>query len=274
MHLVRVYCFAALIGLNSIGESANRRETLEGVVRMGVARGVRRVGGHAHWPVIKGRQDTEESYYRRERRSFQDRHQYTTSRPRPPICCGSVIPSSDNIEFTGAFAVHSAGSSVRIENAPVTGSLPPSTVNDLRINSVTSLADGRYSLSLSWTAPGSDLDRGTVSKYIIRISDNKEDLKQKRFDKTPPCTLLKSNSKDLEAVLLPFGTPVSLNVTYDKSLGCSTPYFVALKAVDDKDNESRVSNIPQFILRGMELPPPFNNIVADIRKLTEEFARA
>ncbi|GAB6030615.1 chloride channel [Chamberlinius hualienensis] len=60
-----------------------------------------------------------------------------------------------------------------------TGSIPPGRILDLRVSSSDS-----ESVTLSWTAPGADLDYGTVDEYRIKCSSTKDDLSITNFDPT------------------------------------------------------------------------------------------
>ncbi|KAG7160312.1 Calcium-activated chloride channel regulator 4-like [Homarus americanus] len=104
------------------------------------------------------------------------------------------------------------------------------------------------SIKLTWTAPGDDMDQGTVSNYQFQMSTNREDLSEAHFDPASPETLLPVFIQDLEDanVLIESGNNVTFNIMSNKQLEFEQVYFVGLRAVDDSDNESEVSNIVQF----------------------------
>ncbi|GAB6030614.1 chloride channel [Chamberlinius hualienensis] len=54
--------------------------------------------------------------------------------------------------------------------------IEPGRIFDLRVESSVGAA-----VTLAWTAPGDDLDHGTVQKYIIKCSNNKGDLTSTQF---------------------------------------------------------------------------------------------
>jgi formylglycine-generating enzyme required for sulfatase activity len=124
----------------------------------------------------------------------------------------------------------------------------PGTVSDLNVESVNST-----SVTLGWTAPGDDGDQGTATSYDLRYSTSvitKGDWASATQIPNEPAPSAS-------------GTPESFTVT---DLDPNTTYCFALKAIDDKGNESAVSNSPC----GDTNTPPVASFTADPRSGTLE----
>nr|XP_053641806.1 uncharacterized protein LOC128695321 isoform X2 [Cherax quadricarinatus]XP_053641813.1 uncharacterized protein LOC128695321 isoform X2 [Cherax quadricarinatus] len=163
----------------------------------------------------------------------------------PDRCCGSKIPLDlDNaIAIGGLSRVSSAGSFKVVEIPAVdTDHYPPVHVRDLRVEPL-----NPFTISLTWTTPGDDLDYGTASDYVIRLSDDRNDLQESQFDQAPERTLL-STSEYLRAadVYQVAGTEVRVGIPLQVELQKGNVYYVALRAVDDHGNTSPVSNLARF----------------------------
>nr|MDA3816651.1 choice-of-anchor D domain-containing protein [Prolixibacteraceae bacterium] len=103
---------------------------------------------------------------------------------------------------------------------------PPATISDLQVTSTAS-----YAVTLGWTASGDDGTTGTAAGYDIRYSQSIID--QTNFDAATQVT----NPPDPSAA----GTIESFTVG---GLNNNTTYYFAIKTIDDRTNESGVSNSP------------------------------
>lgn len=93
-------------------------------------------------------------------------------------------------------------------------------------------------ITLTWTAPGDDDEAGAAAQYDIRWSPSS--LTEQTWDAASRCSGLPEPSQG--------GTSETHPVS---GLPRGTPVRLALKAVDDADNESAISNVIR-----MQLPPP------------------
>ncbi|KFO28030.1 calcium-activated chloride channel regulator 4 [Fukomys damarensis] len=112
---------------------------------------------------------------------------------------------------------------------------PPSQITDL---------DATYedeNITLTWTAPGADLDVGKVQLYIIRISGNLTDLRDNFDDALQVNTtdLLPKEANSKETFTFKPGNILEENTTH---------IFVAIQSVDKNNLTSKVSNIAQVAL--------------------------
>ncbi|MEM3062755.1 MAG: fibronectin type III domain-containing protein [Nitrososphaerota archaeon] len=121
-------------------------------------------------------------------------------------------------------AVFNYSSGVQASATP-RDSLPPAQINDLTATVLSS-----NSVRLNWTAVGDDAATGTASSYDIRYF-------------TSPITSTNWNSAtQFSATLTPkiAGTPESVVVT---DLTADTVYYFAVRAIDESNNISPLSNI-------------------------------
>ncbi|KAG0719813.1 Calcium-activated chloride channel regulator 1 [Chionoecetes opilio] len=162
---------------------------------------------------------------------------------QPDLCCGSRVPFDPHTgQPTGAFGRVVAAGSIKVVDVPVRGSLPPNNVRDLQATPL-----GPHTLYLNWTAPGQDLDSGTASGYIIRLSEARNDLQEPQFDAAPEETILETSEALADAgVYQAAGTRVSVEVPLARRLERGHVYYVAFKAVDNDGYSSGVSNMAQF----------------------------
>ncbi|XP_063843744.1 uncharacterized protein LOC135090678 isoform X2 [Scylla paramamosain] len=161
----------------------------------------------------------------------------------PDKCCGSRVPFDPRTGIpTGAFQRVAAAGSLKVVHVPARGSFPPSEVRDLLATPL-----DPHTLSLTWTAPGGDLDSGTASGYIIRLSEARHDLQESQFDAAPEETLLEtSEALTAAGVYQTAGTRVSVEVPLVRPLQRGHVYYVAFKALDNDGHSSRVSNVARF----------------------------
>jgi hypothetical protein len=104
--------------------------------------------------------------------------------------------------------------------------IPPAAVTDLATRKPTS-----DSITLTWTAPGSDGDIGTASQYDIRYSTSA--ITEANWGETTQCTG--------EPIPQVAGSAETFTVT---GLDQNTAYYFALKAADDIPNWADISNSP------------------------------
>jgi chitodextrinase len=105
-----------------------------------------------------------------------------------------------------------------------TPDVAPSRIADLKQTGATF-----GSVTISWTAVGDDEKVGTASAYDLRISSIP--LTESNFDQAEPVFIsAPKSSGSLESAVI------------DK-LSPSTTYYVAIKAVDERDNRSPISNV-------------------------------
>ncbi|XP_003478843.2 calcium-activated chloride channel regulator 1 [Cavia porcellus] len=128
-----------------------------------------------------------------------------------------------------------------VPKAPIPDLFPPCQITDLRAK-----VQGYSVINLTWTAPGNDYDHGQAFKYIIRMSTNVLDLRDK-FNasvqvNTTGLIPKKANSEEI-FVFEPE------NIAFENG----TNLFIAIKAVDKANLESEISNLAQVSLF---IPPP------------------
>ncbi len=142
------------------------------------------------------------------------------------------LPENDTITVQiQAFDEVELSSGITSETVVIMGEIideePPSAVTDLAINSIS-----MNSFTLNWTAVGDDGMDGTAEFYIVKI--HTEEITEQNWDSIP----------EYEQTLnpLPSGNSEALIIT---GLESETDYFAAIKAVDEAQNNSLISNITQ-----------------------------
>nr|XP_012602989.1 calcium-activated chloride channel regulator 4 [Microcebus murinus] len=136
----------------------------------------------------------------------------------------------------GAFVVS------QVPNLPLPDLYPPSQITDL---DATPHGD---EITLTWTAPGDDLDVGKVQYYIVRISGSILDLRDNFDDALQVNTsdLLPNEANFKETFAFKPGNISEENVTH---------IFIAIKSVDKSNLTSKISNIAQVALFIPEADP-------------------
>jgi formylglycine-generating enzyme required for sulfatase activity len=112
------------------------------------------------------------------------------------------------------------------DGGPAPDTTPPAAVSDLSVTAVTD-----SSMTLEWMAPGDDGTKGTASEYDIRYATDlitDENWSTADSVDTPP----------------PPQSAGSEEVFTVDGLSSGTPYYFALKTVDDASNWSGLSNVP------------------------------
>ncbi|XP_068396338.1 calcium-activated chloride channel regulator 1 [Eschrichtius robustus] len=123
-----------------------------------------------------------------------------------------------------------------VPKAPIPDLFPPCKITDLKAK-----IQGDSLINLTWTAPGDDYDHGRAHKYIIGISTNILDLRDKFNDS------LQVNTTDLipkEANSEEVFVFKPENITFTNG----TDLFIAVQAVDKVNLKSEISNIAQVSL--------------------------
>ena len=120
----------------------------------------------------------------------------------------------------------SIGNLSELSNSPcaVTRGMPPATTVDLNLVDVTA-----HTATVTWTAPGDDWRDGTAYRYDIRVYEkriNRETWDEARVIAHPP-------------VPQPSGSTETYTI---EGLEGDTVYYIALRAYDEMDNESGISN--------------------------------
>ncbi|XP_054996289.1 calcium-activated chloride channel regulator 4-like [Sorex araneus] len=157
--------------------------------------------------------------------------QGTPPRPETDKEIKTNVENFSRMAAGGAFVLEGVPSSF---NRSPTDYFPPSQITDLEAT-----RDGNM-ITLTWTAPGDDLDIGKVQQYIIRKSGNILDLKD-NFDgalqvSTENLIPKEVNSKETFA----FKENVARVGT--------THMFFAIQSVDNSNQKSEISNIAQVAL--------------------------
>uniref|UniRef100_T1JCB1 VWFA domain-containing protein n=1 Tax=Strigamia maritima TaxID=126957 RepID=T1JCB1_STRMM len=135
---------------------------------------------------------------------------------------------------TGSFErVSNGGSFQPAQNFTSKDTIPPIKVYDLKLINIS--AD--RIISIQWTAPGDDLDDGTVTKYDIQYSSNVQRLSAE-FNSTQLNTshIIPVASGQIQI----FSAEIS-------QLSTNSVIYMALKAADDVFNWSKMSNIITII---------------------------
>lgn len=125
-----------------------------------------------------------------------------------------------------------------VVNALIQDQTPPAQVTDLRETAQTTT-----SITLGWTAPGDDGSTGTAARYDIRYAASE---------------ITTANFGQAQAVQNP-PTPQAAGAAESVTVSGLTqnqPYFFALKAYDDEDNESPMSNVATATPGVVDVTPP------------------
>ncbi|XP_003479101.1 calcium-activated chloride channel regulator 4-like [Cavia porcellus] len=158
--------------------------------------------------------------------------------PRPEIDDNNlkVVESFSRTATGGAFVVS------EFRNVPLNEAFPPSQITDLKAT----YEDGN--ITLTWTAPGENLDTGTVQQYIIRISGSMIELRDNFDDALQVDTtdLLPKEANSKETFTFKPGNISEENATH---------IFIAIQSVDKSNLTSKVSNIAQVALLTPEVDP-------------------
>ena len=107
---------------------------------------------------------------------------------------------------------------------PIIDTIPPAAINDLTVSSTT-----YNSLTLEWTATGDDDQTGTANTYDLRYSLSP--INDQNFDSTT--SIIISNPQ----------ISGSIETAIVQDLDCDTTYYFAIKAIDEVNHVSTISNM-------------------------------
>ncbi|XP_064416831.1 calcium-activated chloride channel regulator 1-like [Latimeria chalumnae] len=147
---------------------------------------------------------------------------------------------------TDSFSRITTGGSFTVSNVPPvpTDDFSPARVTDL----TAAIVDQEF--QLSWTAPGDDLDQGTVSSYEIRVSHTLKTLRDNFMD----ANIVNSTRLSLQ----PAGSVEVFNfILSNFTIVNGTVMYFAIRARDDVGNVAKISNIAPasyIILPKADLP--------------------
>ena len=116
---------------------------------------------------------------------------------------------------------------------------PPATITDLTATTGADFGE----VDLTWTAPGDDGDIGTASQYIIKYSTS-------AITEANWSSAIDTSG---EPTPQPAGTSQSFTVT---GLTGGETYYFAIKARDNADNISDISNSPSAVAKEEDTTPP------------------
>nr|XP_048309633.1 calcium-activated chloride channel regulator 1-like [Myodes glareolus] len=149
-------------------------------------------------------------------------------------------PETNNVQDKQlCFTRTSSGGSFmasKVPSAPIPDLFPPCRVTDLKAS-----IQGHKLVNLTWTAPGDDYDNGRASRYIIQISTNIVDLRDK-FN-----TSVQVNTTNLIPKEANSEETFEFELE-DGSFGNGTDIFIAIQAVDKSNLKSEISNIARVSL--------------------------
>ncbi|KAI9559824.1 hypothetical protein GHT06_013831 [Daphnia sinensis] len=128
---------------------------------------------------------------------------------------------------------------------------PPGNVRDLSVTLVNDTVTN-VTVELKWTAPGDELDTGTVSHYELKYSEIADDVMNSNFDDESPVRKRRSVIKEDDLVagsLEPIEAGSLQTATFRLTeVRPGRPYYVTLRAVDKADNAGPVSNLGVFFV--------------------------
>jgi len=166
--------------------------------------------------------------------------------PHSPLCCGSdAMPEGSLVTPTGNFTRHAAGGAFRVKNDvdPSVDNFPPGKVTDLAVSNLDN------AVHLWFTSPGDDLDStDPVAGYTIKYSSTAGNLTGSSFDNEDFNSVITEDDL-LDSDLTPVGGGTVKEIKISKSI--FTPerkYVFALKAKDESNNRSPVSNTAQLLI--------------------------
>jgi len=168
--------------------------------------------------------------------------------PHSPLCCGSnALQPGAKVTKTGNFTRQAAGGGFQVMNEVDLNQdkIPPGQVTDLTVVDIS--AD---IVTVEFTAPGDDLDSNTtVAEYVIKYSATAGNLTGDNFDLTEHNTEITEDNL-VESSLDPVtgGTIKQLKIkttTFENE----KKYILAMKARDEADNFSPVSNKVQLFIQ-------------------------
>ena len=131
-----------------------------------------------------------------------------------------------------------------------TDNLPPGRVTDLHVENLDDM------VAVHFTAPGDDLDSDDkADKYNVKFSSTVGNLTGGNFDKDEFNTVITDKDLVNDSTLEPEngGTQKTFFIK-DSLFTVGEKYVLALKAVDEKQNQGQVSNVAQIFLPAPTTP--------------------
>ena len=167
------------------------------------------------------------------RRAFPSQPSSTT-----PICCGSSgVPADTPVSPTGTFSRSKSGGAVKFGEVGQTVSYPPGPVRDLTLDNIVT---DTLTFSLSFTSPGANLNKGTITSYTIFYSTNKTSLDE--LDTTSNTTLPFITTEDCHCDLQPQPPASKVNLTlHIETFGSGQQTFFRVLLLNDA-NKISLSN--------------------------------
>merc|ERR1711971_16939 len=147
--------------------------------------------------------------------------------PHSPLCCGSdAMPPGSKTTKTGNFTRQAAGGAFQVTNEVdmEADNIPPGRVTDLEAKNL----PGK--ICVQFTAPGDDLDSNDkAASYVVKYSSTVGNLTGANFD------------QEVGGATKTFFIKSSIFPVGEK-------FVLALKAIDEKGNQGKVSNAVQIYL--------------------------
>ncbi|XP_078264217.1 calcium-activated chloride channel regulator 1-like [Rhinoraja longicauda] len=142
----------------------------------------------------------------------------------------SNISEEDLHDELGEFTRVQAGGLISLKSATCPINFPPSTITDLQATIV------KNKITLEWTAPGGDYDKGSASRYEMRMSDKLLQLR----DYFGRARLINMNAIFPQ----PYGSKETMTIySEDPNMQNGAVIYFAVYAYDESNLSSKMSNI-------------------------------
>jgi len=160
-----------------------------------------------------------------------------------PMCCGSNAVSPDSVlSSTGNFTRSGAGGAfqIQVDITPGADFIAPAKVTTL-----TTLVVNSSTVRVRFTSPGDDLDSNEPPmKYVIKVGP---EVNSTNFEDS--CCELVDENLFGSSTLDPINGGAVKDIYIRRDMfNVSTKYKVAMKAVDEANNKSPVSNIQEVFI--------------------------
>jgi hypothetical protein len=172
------------------------------------------------------------------------KRQTTDSSPSTPVCCGSSGVTEDTpVSPTGTFTRSRSGGVISLgRTGPDTNIFPPGSIRDLRVGDF-----DEDHFSLSFTSPGSDLNTGNISDFIIFYSKNKNELNSLNISSSVArVTMADLDCTDCTMDPLPPFSKVKLTLNLNSFIPGEQVFFRVLAI--DEGKKTSLSNRANIIL--------------------------
>ena len=99
--------------------------------------------------------------------------------------------------------------------------------------------------TIQFTAPGDDLDHGTVTRYEIKYSSNYDDLREKNFPSgSVNATIMHDVLDVINGPIQPAESGAIESISFQPAkMSRGVTYYVALRGIDEAGNSGQASNI-------------------------------